>query len=148
MSNTNLQTVIGMLRRAHEFDKLPTPQQAALRAQVSRMSKTAADPQIADVLSQIKAFIGEADTRRETGGMTIEDLADEYRAGYTAYDPPRRAAFKSRLTRVRKAAELDGDADAVARASALADEIEAAEQSEARDEIRRLTEALRKGDAI
>jgi hypothetical protein len=131
-----------MLRRAAAFDKLPPQQQAALRAQVSRLSKTTTDPQIAEVLTQIRATIGEAE-RKDTGGMTVEDLLDEHRAGYAHYDPRRRAAFKSRMTRLAKAAEEDGDADAVATLTALADEIRASEESEAREEIRKLAEALR-----
>ena len=123
MSNASLQTVIAMLRRATAFDKLEPPQQAALRAQVSRMSRTNTDPQIAEVL---------------------DDVIAEYRASYAAYDPRRRAAFKSRVTRLMKSATEDGDAETAATLSKLAAEIEAAEESEAREEIRKLAEALSK----
>lgn len=147
MSNTHLHTVIAMLRRAGSFEKLPSGQQAALRAQVSRMTRTNSDPQIAEVLRQIKDTIGEAE-RKVTGGMTAADLLEEYTAGYANYDPRRRAAFKSRLTRLQKSATEDGDGETVAILSQLAAEITASEESEARDEIRKLTEALRKGNSI
>lgn len=147
MSNTSLQTVIAMLRRATVFDKLQPPQQAALRAQVSRMERTNTDSQIADVLTRIRSVIGEAEPKA-SGGMTAEDLLDEYRAGYSHYDPRRRAAFKSRLTRLMKSATEDGDTETVATLSQLAAGIEASEESEAREEIRKLAESLRKGDSI
>ncbi len=144
--STNLQTVIGMLRRAASFEKLPTAQQAALRAQVSRMTRTNTDPQIAEVLTQIRASIGEADDRKEAGGMTAGDLQAEYAAHFAAYDPRRRASFKSRMTKVRKLAEEAEDAAAVAILSQLADDVRDAEESEARAEIRKLAEALRKAN--
>ena len=143
---SNLQTVIGMLRRAASFEKLPAAQQAALRAQVSRMTRTNSDAQIAEVLTQIRLTIGEADDRKESGGMTAADLDAEYAASYASYDPRRRAAFKSRLTKVRKVAEQAGDAESVAAVDQLADTIREAEESEARAEIRKLAEALRKSD--
>jgi hypothetical protein len=144
MSHTNLQTVIGMLRRAAAFEHLPSAQQAALRAQVSRMSRTNTDPQVAEVLGQIKAFVGESELRREAGGMTADDLEAEYRTAFAAYDPRRRASFKSRVTKVRKLAEEANDADAVALLSQLMDGIVEAEEAEARETIRKLAESLRK----
>lgn len=144
--STNLQTVIGMLRRTASFDKLPAGQQAALRAQVSRMTRTTSDPQVAEVLAQIREVIGEAETRHAAAGMTAEDLSEEYATRFAAYDPRRRAAFKSRVTKLAQRAANDGDADTAAAMGELMREIARAEEAAAREEIRRLSEALGKRD--
>ena len=48
-SRVNLDSVVGMLRRAERFDELPAAQQAALRAQVTRTLNVVSDPDIEDV---------------------------------------------------------------------------------------------------
>lgn len=138
---TNLNSVVAMLRRAKAFEALPKPQQAALRAQVSRMRKSdVTDPLILEVLEQIQKVIGESEPR-ERAVMTLDDLQAEF-ADYADYDPRRRAAFKARVTRLRKAAEAADDLSTVSALDGLLEEATTVDTATVRSQIEELLKDL------
>lgn len=139
----NLDAVIGMLRRAERFDELPAPQQAALRAQVTRTLRDASDPDIAAVLEQIRDVIGEAATR-PADRMTAADLFNEYEAAYAGYSSRQRTAFKAKVSRLGNVANEAGDTETAAAMSELSARIVRSEEEAQRDLIRHLSAQLRK----
>lgn len=139
----NLDAVIGMLQRAERFDELPAPQQAALRAQVTRSLKAIDDPDIRAVLEDIQNVVGVA-VKPQTDRMTAADLVAEYEAAYANYTSRQRAAFKAKVSRLGNLAESAGDGETAAAMSDLSDRIARGEEASQRDLIRRLTDQLRK----
>ena len=142
-SRVNLDSVVGMLRRAERFDELPAAQQAALRAQVTRTLNVVSDPDIEDVLIRIQDVIGTA-AARPNERMTIEDLTAEYAASYTAYDTRQRAAFKAKVSRLGNVAKSEGDDSTAVAAADLMAQITHEEELAQRDLIRRLAGQLNK----
>lgn len=140
----NLDAVVGMLRRAERFDELPTGQQAALRAQVTRTLNGATDPDIVDVLLQIQGVIGVAMVRPHER-MTIGDLTAEYEATYAKYDQRQKAAFKAKVSRLGNVAKEEGDGETANAAAELMARVISEEEQAQRDLIRRLASQLRKG---
>ena len=142
-SRVNLDSVVGMLRRAERFDELPAAQQAALRAQVTRTLNVVSDPDIEDVLIRIQDVIGTA-AAKPSERMTIEDLTAEYAASYTAYDTRQRAAFKAKVSRLGNVAKSEGDDSTAVAAADLMAQITHEEELAQRDLIRRLAGQLNK----
>lgn len=143
MSGTNLKAVVSMLHRAERFDELPAPQQAALRAQVTRSLKTYDDPDILNVLRNIQDVIGVA-AKSPAERMTADDLLSEYEASFAKYTARQKAAFKARVSRLGNMAENDGDSETVAAMNELSDRIVTEEEAGQRDLIRHLSDQLRK----
>lgn len=139
-----LDSVIGMLRRAERFDALPTAQQAALRAQVTRTLNAVSDPDIETVLLQIQDVIGVAAAKPQER-MTIEDLSAEYEAEYANYDNRQKAAFKAKVSRLGNVAKSEGDDETAVAAADLMAQVTHEEEAAQRDLIRRLAGQLRKG---
>lgn len=144
MAKVNLTAVIGMLERAYRFDEMPSPQQAALRAQVTRTLKTATDPDILDVLGQIQDVIG-VSAPKSADRMTAGDLVEEYEGNFDVYSPRQKAAFKAKVSRLSNIAASDGDDETVAAMSELTDRITREEEADQRRTIRELVSQLRKG---
>lgn len=142
-SRVNLDSVVGMLRRAERFDELPAAQQAALRAQVTRTLNVVSDPDIEDVLLRIQDVIGTA-AARPNERMTIEDLTAEYAASYANYDTRQRAAFKAKVSRLGNVAKSEGDDSTAVAAADLMAQITHEEEQAQRDLIRRLAGQLNK----
>ena len=143
-TRVNLDSVVGMLRRAERFDALPAGQQAALRAQVTRTLNVVTDPDIEDVLLKIQDVIGVA-AAKPTERMTIEDLSAEYEAEYANYDTRQKAAFKAKVSRLGNVAKSAGDDETAVAVADLMSQISHEEEAAQRDLIRRLAGQLHKG---
>lgn len=119
-----------VLRAAKGFEKLEKPQQAALRAQVTRLKSQITDPELLKALEKAAELIGEPETR-ETRTMTVESLTEELDT-YAEKDPGQRRAFKAK---VKKFIGLNEDPGIKARATEILNKIEAVKLREAEADL-------------
>ena len=113
-----LKSVEKLLNRADKFEKLTGPQQAAFRAQLTRLLNQVEDPDIKAVLLQLKEEVGEAETAAAKL-LTADDLIAEYREKYQGYSNRQRGAFKAKLSRLLNKASEEGDKETVEKLTGL-----------------------------
>lgn len=113
-----LKSVEKLLNRADKFDKLTGPQQAAFRAQLTRLLNQVEDPDIRSVLEALKDEVGEAE-KSSSQPMTADDLIAEYREKYQGYSNRQRGAFKAKLSRLLNKAAEENDTETVEKLTGL-----------------------------
>ena len=118
-----LKAVENLLNRADKFDKLPGPQQAAFRAQLTKLIDRVDEPEIKAVLVALKEEVGEAETAAAKL-LTADDLIAEYREKYQGYSIRQRGAFKAKAKRLLNKAKEDGDTETVEKLTKLEETIE------------------------
>lgn len=97
-----------LMNRADKFSSLTGPQQAAFRANLTRLLNRVEDPDILQVLKDLQEEIGESETR-ETRKLTADDLLVEYNEKYRGYSARQRGAFKAKVSRLINTAQESGD---------------------------------------
>ncbi len=118
-----LKAVENLLNRADKFDKLPGPQQAAFRAQLTKLIERVDEPDIKAVLVDLKEEVGEAETAAAKL-LTGDDIIAEYRDKYQSYSIRQRGAFKAKAKRLLNKATEDGDTETVEKLTKLEETIE------------------------
>ncbi len=135
-----VRRLTGLLRAAKGFDKLEKPQQAALRAQVTRLKSQTGDAELLKALEKVSEMIGEPEAR-ESRKMTVESLAEEA-ATFAEKNSDQRRAFKAKVSRF---IGLSEDAGIKAKAAGVLNKVEAVEEQEAELELLNLMAELDEG---
>lgn len=145
MSNI-LSSVESLLDKVDKFDRMTGPQQAAFRAQLTRLqNQDIDDPEIAQILADIEAAIPEKESKTYSP-QTVEEIVAEYESKWMGYSARQRAGFKAKLTRRVNAADEAGEADDLEKLTGLQDRIESEARKARMDRIRAKAAKLQGGD--
>lgn len=136
-----VRRLTGLLRTAKGFDRLERPQQAALRAQVTKLQSQITDPELLKVLEKVSEMIGEPETR-EARKMTVESLTEELNT-FAEKTPGQRRAFKAM---VKRFIGLNEDAGIKAKAAAILNKVNTIEEQEALRELQAEVDSIEGGD--
>lgn len=124
MSQDYLKSVESLLDRVEKFDRLTAPQQAAFRANLTRLTKQVTDdPEVAEILDLIKERIGEPDTKTYQP-QTPAEVVSEYEGKFLSYSIKQRISFKAKVSRMANKSKEDGNLEALETLTSLQARIE------------------------
>ena len=138
-----LSAVEKLLKAAGEFPAMEAPRKAAFRASLTRLEKQVTDPELAAILADIRAEVGEPEAR-QTPKLTAGDLEGEF-PKFAGYDSKRRGAYKAKLSRLLKETRDANDGEAVNRLLALQSKVAELETRETMKRIRALANKRKAG---